>query len=427
MNNFSIVVDDWIRALRTMDPMRSQIRIENIHENFQLFNPNDKRNLLLTFLQNIQMENSEIFIKNYIACLTTLNKSSIVSSLELLQNTINPVISKQLLESSINRSIQSHEKISALITHCMSEPFSALFAYTISLITENSLTEYIPTLKKFYREQTTILIEHFKGMYELQNSEYVILLENVECILVSLDHFKISEVLDNYKHILSNLCTENIYSLYDPTKLKLSSLISQLFYNIAILGSDPSYLLRQFKFESSERVKIAIIHKLSEIGENIDSQPIISLLKDIGQDDNYFAFAVASLVKIGGDTVKNYILDEINSKKYRRVFFTTYFLPYLDFPDEIYDEVIRNLFKYKQPLILKQALWVVRKKKLCGYVIQATKLLFHDNDQVRNEAQKVLLESPNSIDHLTKTMNYYGPEKQEVISHLISKLRKLNL
>ncbi len=78
MNNFSIVVDDWIRALRTMDPMRSQITIENIQENFQIFNPNDKRTLLLTFLQNIQMEISEVFIKNFISCLSVF-KSNIDS------------------------------------------------------------------------------------------------------------------------------------------------------------------------------------------------------------------------------------------------------------------------------------------------------------------------------------------------------------
>ncbi len=309
----------------------------------------------------------------------------------------------------------------------MSEPFSALFAYTVSLITENSLSEYVPSIKEFYYEQTTILIKHFKGMYELKNSEYAILLENVECILISLDHFKVCEVLVSYKQILSNLCAEDIYSLYDPTKSKLSKVVSQYFYNIAILGENTSYLLRQFKREPSERAKIAIIHKLSEIGENTDPHSILSLLQEIAKDDNYFAYAVASMVKIGGDTVKKYILDEINSKKYRRVFFTTYFLPYLDFSEETYDEVIQNLFKYKQPLILKQALWVVRKKKLDMYVSQATKLLFHDNNQVRNEAQKVLLETPNSLDHLTKTMNYYGPEKQEVISHLISKLRKINL
>lgn len=427
MDNFSIIVDDWIRALRTMDLMRTQINIENIQENFQLFSPNDKRNLLLTFLQNIQMENSEIFIKNYIACLSSLNQSSIISPLELLQNTINPVISKQLLESSINRSILPRRKITALISHCMSEPFSALFAYTISLITENSLSEYIPSLKEFYLEHTTILIEHFKGKYELQNSEYDLLLENIECILISLNHFKINEIVENYKRILSNICTEEIYSLYDTSKLKISKVISQFFYNIAMLGGNTPYLLRKFQFVQSEQVKIAIIHKLSEIGEKADPCPLITILKEIAKDDNYYAFAVASLVKIGGSEVKKYILDEIYSQKYRRVFFTTYFLPYLNFPDEVYDVVIQNLFKYKQPLILKQALWVIRKRKITKYVTQATKLLFHDNDQVRKEAQKVLIESPNSIDHLTKTMNYYGPEKQEVISHLISKLRKLNL
>ncbi len=429
MDNFSIVVDDWIRALRTIDPMRSQIHIENIHENFQLFNPNDQRSLILTFLSNIQNENSELFIKNYISCLSTLNRSIVVPSLELLQNTFNPLVSKYLLESTIKRSPESHQKIDALISHCISEPFSALFAYTISLITQNSLTDYIPTLKIFYTEQTTLLLEHFNGAHSLIDTEYCVLLENIYSLLNSLNFFEVNDIIDNYKQILSYLCTENVHSLYDPAKKKLSKVISQLFLNIAVLGDYSTYLLKQFYQDISEIVKIAIIHRLSEPRKNSDFKHINTFLQDIAKDDDYFAFAVASMVKIGGDDVKRYILKELSSGKYRRVFFTTYFLPYLNYPSDIYDAIIQDLLTYKQPLILKQALWVIRKKKLSQYVTQAIKLLFHDNEQVRIEAQKVLLEAPaiKTIDHLTKNINYYGPEKQEVISHLIAKLRKLNL
>ncbi len=88
--------------------------------------------------------------------------------------------------------------------------------------------------------------------------------------------------------------------------------------------------------------------------------------------------------------------------------------------------IVQELLKFKQPLILKQALWVIRKTQSSEQITHVVKLLFHDNEQVRNEAQKVLLEAPNSLDHLTKTMHYYGPEKQEILSHLIQKLSKLN-
>ena len=172
-----------------------------------------------------------------------------------------------------------------------------------------------------------------------------------------------SDIIDNYKQVLSYLCTENIHSLYDPAKKKLSKVVSQLFLNIAVLGDYTSFLLTQFHQELSELAKIAIIHKLSESPNTINFTNINKFLKEIAKDDNYYAFAVASMVKIGGEDVKKYILSELSSGKYRRVFFTTYFLPYLNYPEKTYDAIIQDLFTYKQPLILKQALWVVRKKK----------------------------------------------------------------
>lgn len=425
MDNSSIVVDDWIRALKTMDPIRSQVNIENIEENFQLFNPEDQRSIILSFLHNIQKENSEIFIKNYISCLSTLNQTSIVSSLDLLKNTVNPLISKYLLESTINRIPRSQEKMDALISHCISEPFSALFSYTISIITENLLYEYVSSVNKLYSNQASILIKHHDGKYSLSAMEYNTLLENILSLLNALYHFGIDNA-EKYQQILSFLCTEDIHSLYDPKKKKLTKIVAQLFLNIAVLGDYKSFLVSQFRFESREQIRVAILHKLSEIPKEMKSGCVLPFLKEIAEDDNYFAFAVASMVKIGGEDVKQYVLNEVRSDKYRRVFFTSYFLPYLDLPPDTYDEIIQNLLTYKQPLILKQALWVVRKKKLSNYVNRAIKLLFHDNEQVSSEAQKVLLEVPDSIELLEKAVNYYGPDKKEVISHLITRLRKLS-
>jgi hypothetical protein len=186
------------------------------------------------------------------------------------------------------------------------------------------------------------------------------------------------------------------------------------------------FLMNQFRRITSEQMKISIIHRLSDGCSNSAKSNILALLREIAHEEDYYAFAVASMVKIGGEEVNQYILSELSSEKYRRVFFTTYFLPYLKYPKDVYNSIIDDLLSYKQPMILKQALWVIRKKKLTNFVPQVIKLLFHENLFVRREAQKAVIDMPNSIEYLTKTVNYYGPEKQELISHLIAKIRKLN-
>ncbi len=429
MDNLSIIVDDWIRALRTMDPIRSQVNVESIHENFHIFNNDEQRSLIFLFLRNIQNENSEVFIKNYISCLTLINQKLIVTPLELLQNACNPLISKYILEFSINSTPSPVEEIDAYISYCMTEPFSTLYAYTVSIIANKNLINYIPSLKKLYTEQTHLLLDYFNGKSSLTSLEYDTLLENIYAILNTLNKFGVIELNMQYKQLLSVLNQENIYSIFDPIKKKLSKIIAQLFYNLAAREQNKSFLLRQFNQASSERAKIACIHKLSETSERYNKKFLCDLITEIAQDDNYYSYAVASLVKIGGNEGKKYILNELSSGKYRRVFFTTYFLPYLNFDEEIYDAVIEDLLTYKQPLILKQALWVIRKKQMSKYLPHAIKLLFHENKLVNQEAQKVVLEAPyaKSIDHLTRTINYYGPDKQQIISHLIAKLRKLNL
>jgi len=426
MDNYNVIVDDWIRSLRILDHMRSQVIIERIWETFQSFDSDTQRSLILTFLQNVQQEHSEFFIKNFTSCLAVLNQHTTVSPLELLQKTVNPEIAKYYLIFTLDAKSLSQEMIDALISNSTSNPFSPLFSHTINLITENVSSNFVHSLKNFYILHSAQIIEHYNGTSIMNAANFECILSNIHSLLISLNHFKVQNLFQEYKHLLAFLCANDIYSPFDPHKKKISYVISQLFYNIALEGNNTLFLLSQFQYESSDSVKIAIIHKLCEPSTAIDSGNIIKLLREIAKDDNFFVYTLASMVKIGGLDVINYILSELKSNKCRRVFFTTYFLPYLDLPSGTLREIVQELLKFKQPLILKQALWVIRKTQSSEQITHVVKLLFHDNEQVRNEAQKVLLEAPNSLDHLTKTMHYYGPEKQEILSHLIAKLSKLN-
>ncbi|MBN2155457.1 MAG: hypothetical protein JW776_05405 [Candidatus Lokiarchaeota archaeon] len=428
MDNITVIADDWIRSLRTLDTIRSQIYIESIYESFQNFNPKDKRSLIITFLNNIQTEKSEPYIKNYISCLSCLNQKADVSESYLLEKSSNPLISKYLLESIIKRSTNSPETVQRIITQCISEPFSKLFSYSIHLIIQANFSEFVSTLKKFYMDHKSMLLDYFLIPNPPYTEKYKILTENLYVLLKSLNHFDVLDdhLIDSNKHLLSILCDKKTQLAINPQKSNLSKLISQLFYNISIPGQHIQFLLTQFRMIPSESIKISIIHKFSKFPKDRDSQYIIALLQEIAEEDNYFVFSVASMVKIGGEGVKSYVLKELQSDRFRRIFFTTYFIPYLDIPTDKFNSILDDLLQYKQPLILKQALWVIRKKKSSEYITQVIKLLFHDNAQVRGEAKKVLLEVPNSIEYLSRNINYYGPEKQAVISGIIAKLRKLN-
>ncbi|MHA1870759.1 MAG: HEAT repeat domain-containing protein, partial [Promethearchaeota archaeon] len=221
-------------------------------------------------------------------------------------------------------------------------------------------------------------------------------------------------------------------------------LISDLIYKIKFLKIKMLMFIEDYLKHgtSKEIMKIDEIFKFlttffsSELDEDfkiltlliigkIKKRSAVDFLKTASLDDKLLYFALISLMDNNKKEFSELVLTNLNSNKMRRKIMSSLFVPYI-LPE--YNmrliETLKKLLENKQSLALRQALWIIRKRKIYELLPQIINFIFDNDERVQREAYKTLMElKPKSYDLLKKRVNYYNMKNKEIIIKLIKDLR----
>lgn len=225
--------------------------------------------------------------------------------------------------------------------------------------------------------------------------------------------------LDVIVKIIENKIEKNYSEITDTElNIKMRALLYKYLGHFGNLN-DLDFLAYRFKVERSYEVRISIINAMKFIHD--ERNQIIEILKEIDKDDKFSFYAISNLIDIGGEEVERYLLNQLSLGNLRRIFLISFFVPVLK--NVAFDKFAIELLNYKQPLFIRQGLWIIKKKKLTDAIPLIISLLFSENVEVKNDAIKTLKEfRSKSLPFLRKNINYYGDEKKTVLLDLIDSI-----
>ncbi|MBD3353688.1 MAG: hypothetical protein GF364_19545 [Candidatus Lokiarchaeota archaeon] len=273
--------------------------------------------------------------------------------------------------------------------------------------------------------------------------------ELLENIRVLIKRFRINKFIDNefsdmnyyflddvnkeeyFKYWISHV-VNNKHKQENEDDRKPNSVIHLLklilYRYIGVFGEkeDINILIKRFKLEENRRVLIEVINSLGKIGErslDITSRHrILKILEDIGNNERFFYYTTKNMLKIDKEQTTKFIIGQIYSKKPRKIVLASLFIP--DLNDERFDKIIINWLKYKQPLIVRQALWVIKKKKQYNAIPYIIEHLFSDNSKIKNDAIDTCLNlKENTLIYLKKHVNYYSPERKLILNNIMQRIQ----
>ncbi len=243
--------------------------------------------------------------------------------------------------------------------------------------------------------------------------------------------YSLYEKISNFSNIsnISNISEfSDMSSISDLNDNGIKKFKSLSYYYLGKYGGKTfeeegiNFLYQKFKIEEDEEIKISIIHAMG----NTRCNSAKKILFKIASDNIFYFYALSALLKIGGEDIENYIIKQLNSGNSRRILFTTFFIPYLN--NEIFRTITINLLKeYKQPLIIRQSLWIIRKIKIIDALPHVINKFFETkNDEIRNEARSIMLDfGQDTLKFLEKRINYYKSPKKNILSDIMNEIENL--
>jgi hypothetical protein len=246
-----------------------------------------------------------------------------------------------------------------------------------------------------------------------------------ECF-IDLDSSELLKITRKLVKILSIISINSIYSpalnFLDEFNYKLKKMASLSLFYLGKYGNRKDALLLCEAFpHRDENFNISLIYAMAGFKKNARNYDFLfNRLKEIAVVDNYYFYALSSMVKIGFLGIEKYILEQLQSKNSRIILLTTFFIPYIEFSIQTMEQIALNLLKRKQALIIRQALWIILKKKIKTAIPQVLNLAFSDNEAIKNEARNLLVKfGSGSYAVMKKRINYYGNKRKKVLMRLM--------
>ncbi len=246
-----------------------------------------------------------------------------------------------------------------------------------------------------------------------------------ECF-IDLNSSELLKITRKLVKILSIISINSIYSpalnFLDDFNYKLKKMASLSLYYLGTFGKRKDALLMCEIFpHRDENFNISLIYALAGFKKNTGNYGFLfKKLKEIATMDNYYFYTLSSMVKIGFVGIEKYILEQLKSKNSRKILLTTFFIPYIDFGIQALEQITLNLLKNKQPMIIRQALWIILKKKIKNAIPQVMNLAFSSNEDIKNEARNLLVKfGSGSYAVMKKRINYYGNKRKKVLMRLM--------
>lgn len=248
----------------------------------------------------------------------------------------------------------------------------------------------------------------------------------IECF-IDLDSSDLLKITRELVKILSIISITSIYSpalnFIDEINYKLKKMASLSLFYLGKYGTsrkDALFLCSLFPHRD-ENFNISLIYAMAGFKKNARNYDFLfNRLKEIAERHEFYFYALSSMVKIGFVGIEKYILEQLQSKNSRKILLTTFFIPYIEFNIQTMEQIALNLLKRKQALIIRQALWIILKKKIKNAIPQVMNLAFSENEAIKNEARNLLVKfGSGSYAIMKKRINYYGNKRKKVLMRLM--------
>lgn len=175
----------------------------------------------------------------------------------------------------------------------------------------------------------------------------------------------------------------------------------------------------RFHIEMNEECKVSILHAIGSLN-GIKNERVEFLINQ-SKDEKYYFHSLAGLLKIGGSDVEDFIYSQLKDGSPRKVLLSSFFVPYME--DSRFDQVGLDLLQYKEPLLIRQGLWIVKKRKTEGAVPYIVDLILSEDTKISEEAIKTLdAFREMGIRHIKRKINYYGEDKQIILREILADL-----
>ncbi|MHA1729914.1 MAG: hypothetical protein ACTSWY_14465 [Promethearchaeota archaeon] len=351
----------------------------------------------------------------------------------------NPNYEDKLIEIMKNlffESIQTLENIIILFQKNLNKDKSKLID-SISCKIQSFLPEvyeYNSILEKYVKENRNS--SFFAGtISNIKNTLIHKIITKIKLIIDCFINLNSAALLRFIRNLVSHVrpkCHSKDFNLFNnenyerfENKINILKIKILCYYYLGNLGNkyDLYILSRNFKLETDENIKISIIYAMGNL-KKVKPRLVFEKLKEIASDDLFYFYAVSSMLKLEAPGIYEFILDQLESNNIRKVLLTTFFFPYLK-NNVDFETISFKLLEFKQPLIIRQALWIIKEKHIIKAIPNVVAFIFSENSKISKDAHEVLLDfGKHSLDFLKSRINYYGVEKKEILMGIMKKIEE---
>jgi len=465
--------------LSTNDLLRIELAIDDYFERksviIQNFGSHERKSIIQNLMENLSNEKSNLTINRVLKLVFRL-KTDDLNPGDLLKISENPLITKNIIKQYLDFDTDSE-----IIADLLVKGDYDIQNHIIGLIGKKKKRKYIPELKKIFLESLIVLRnetdlfenrlpndnKQISKYYEINSflpeaveyndylNKYIEngkieessvdlikrngysfskiktklinkIIHKITLIIECFIDLDSSELLKFTRKLVKILSITSISSstlnLLDDFNFKLKKMTSLSLFYLGKYGSrqDALFLCDEFPHRD-ENFNISLIYAMAGFKKNAGNYGFLfKKLKEIAAVDNYYFYALSSMVKIGFTGVEKYISEQLRSKNPRKILLATFFIPYIGFNIQRIEQITLNLLRCKQPLIIRQALWIILKKKIKKTLPLVMNLAFSDNAAVKKDARNLLIKFGNgSYTVMKKRINYYGNERKKILMRLM--------